>query len=270
MDVLSLTGSSALWLALGIWVKSLTGSTAAAGMVIFAILAPPVLLAPVAGMLVDRVRRRPLLVTVNLANAAAVLLLLLVRSRRPALADLRGGRALRRVLGAAALRPVGAAAHGRRPTATSCWPRTARCRRSPRCPGCSARSPGPGSTRRSARTRSRCSTRPRSSSPPAGLALLRVGEPAPAPAEGHWRAEVGAGLDPPAPHRRAAADRRRGRAGDAGDRLHRGGHVRGGGPGAAPLPRVPRRARPRLRRRLGRRRPARRRPRSAGSAPATR
>ena len=62
MDVLSLTGSSALWLALGIWVKSLTGSTAAAGMVIFAILAPPVLLAPAAGMLVDRVRRRPLLV----------------------------------------------------------------------------------------------------------------------------------------------------------------------------------------------------------------
>ena len=54
MDVLSLTGSSALWLALGIWVKSLTGSTAAAGMVIFAILAPPVLLAPAAGMLVDR------------------------------------------------------------------------------------------------------------------------------------------------------------------------------------------------------------------------
>jgi farnesol dehydrogenase len=65
MDALSLTGSSALWLALGIWVKSLTGSTAAAGMVIFAILAPPVLLAPVAGMLVDRVRRRPLLVIVN-------------------------------------------------------------------------------------------------------------------------------------------------------------------------------------------------------------
>ncbi|HEY7102915.1 MAG TPA: MFS transporter, partial [Mycobacteriales bacterium] len=79
MDVLSLTGSSALWLALGIWVKSLTGSTAAAGMVIFAVLAPPVLLAPVAGMLVDRVRRRPLLVVVNLANAAAVALLLLVR-----------------------------------------------------------------------------------------------------------------------------------------------------------------------------------------------
>ena len=79
MDVLSLTGSSALWLALGIWVKSLTGSTAAAGMVIFAILAPPVLLAPAAGMLVDRVRRRPLLVMVNLANAAAVALLLLVR-----------------------------------------------------------------------------------------------------------------------------------------------------------------------------------------------
>ena len=69
MDVLSLTGSSALWLALGIWVKALTGSTSAAGMVIFAILAPPVLLAPAAGMLVDRVRRRPLLVVVMAPNA---------------------------------------------------------------------------------------------------------------------------------------------------------------------------------------------------------
>src|SRR3569623_3143853 len=78
MDVLSLTGSSALWLALGSCVKSLTGSTAAAGMGIFAILAPPVLLAPAAGMLVDRVRRRPLLIVVNLDNAAALLHLLLV------------------------------------------------------------------------------------------------------------------------------------------------------------------------------------------------
>jgi Major Facilitator Superfamily len=81
MDLLSLTGSSALWLVLAIWVKALTGSTAAAGMVIFAILAPPVLLAPAAGMLVDRVRRRPLLIVVNLATAAALLLLLLVHDR---------------------------------------------------------------------------------------------------------------------------------------------------------------------------------------------
>nr|ASV47119.1 MFS transporter [uncultured bacterium] len=78
-DALSLVGSGALWLALGIWAKEMTGSNAAAGMVIFAVLAPPVLLGPLAGMLVDRVRRRPLLVTVNLVTAAVVLLLLLVR-----------------------------------------------------------------------------------------------------------------------------------------------------------------------------------------------
>jgi MFS family permease len=78
-NTLSLVGSGALWLALGIWAKSLTGSTAAAGMVIFAVLAPPMLLAPAAGMLVDRVRRRPLLIAVNLLTAGTVLLLLLVR-----------------------------------------------------------------------------------------------------------------------------------------------------------------------------------------------
>ena len=82
-NLLSLVGSGALWLALGIWAKSLTGSTAAAGMVIFAVLAPPVLLAPAAGMLVDRVRRRPLLIAVNLATAATVLLLLLVGDAGP-------------------------------------------------------------------------------------------------------------------------------------------------------------------------------------------
>jgi len=71
-DALSLVGSGALWLALGIWAKSLTGSSAAAGMVIFAVLAPPVLLAPAAGMLVDRVRRRPLLVAVNLVTVPNV------------------------------------------------------------------------------------------------------------------------------------------------------------------------------------------------------
>ena len=82
-DLLSLVGSGALWLALGIWAKSLTGSSAAAGMVIFAVLAPPVLLAPAAGMLVDRVRRRPLLIVVNLVTAAAVLVLLLVGDSGP-------------------------------------------------------------------------------------------------------------------------------------------------------------------------------------------
>ena len=53
------------------------GSNAAAGLTVFFI-AAPALLAPLAGLLVDRVRRRPLLIVVNLALAAAILPLLVV------------------------------------------------------------------------------------------------------------------------------------------------------------------------------------------------
>ena len=66
-----------MWLALGVWAKMLTGSSAAAGMVIFFI-AAPALLSPLSGLLVDRVPRRPLLIVANLATAVAVLPLLLV------------------------------------------------------------------------------------------------------------------------------------------------------------------------------------------------
>jgi MFS family permease len=79
-QALSLFGDTAMWLALGIWAKQLTGSSGAAGMVLFA-LALPQLAAPAAGMLVDRVRRRPLLIATNLATAVAVLPLLAVHDR---------------------------------------------------------------------------------------------------------------------------------------------------------------------------------------------
>ncbi|HEX5617894.1 MAG TPA: MFS transporter [Solirubrobacteraceae bacterium] len=77
---LSVFGDTALWLALGVWAKELTGSSAAAGMVFF-FLAAPQLISPLCGMVVDRVRRRPLLIAANLATAAAVLPLLLVHDR---------------------------------------------------------------------------------------------------------------------------------------------------------------------------------------------
>lgn len=77
---LSLFGDAAMWLALGIWAKTLTGSSAAAGLVIFAVVAPQ-LAAPAAGLLVDRVRRRPLLIATNLATGVAVLPLLAVHDR---------------------------------------------------------------------------------------------------------------------------------------------------------------------------------------------
>lgn len=74
----SMFGDQALWLAMGIWAKQLTGSNAAAGLVFF-FFGLPTLLSPLSGLLVDRVRRRPLLITVEAALGAMVLLLLLVR-----------------------------------------------------------------------------------------------------------------------------------------------------------------------------------------------
>jgi MFS family permease len=77
---LSVIGDSALWLAMGIWVKILTGSNSAAGLTFFAFVCG-FLAAPVSGMIVDRVRRRPLLIEANLAGAALVCALLLVGGR---------------------------------------------------------------------------------------------------------------------------------------------------------------------------------------------
>jgi MFS family permease len=79
-QVFSLFGDSSLWLAMGIWVKTLTGSNAQAGLVFFFFTAPS-LLAPAAGLLADRVRRRPLLIGANALTAVAVLALLAVNGR---------------------------------------------------------------------------------------------------------------------------------------------------------------------------------------------
>jgi MFS family permease len=73
-------GDSALYLSLAIWAKDLTGSNAAAG-TIFLAQGLPYLAAPLAGQLVDRVKRRPLLITTNAACAIAVLALLTVHTR---------------------------------------------------------------------------------------------------------------------------------------------------------------------------------------------
>ena len=73
----SLFGDTAIFLALGIWVKELTHSNADAGLT-FLFLPLAALFAPLAGMVVDRVRRRPTLVCVNFVSAALVMLLLFV------------------------------------------------------------------------------------------------------------------------------------------------------------------------------------------------
>jgi MFS family permease len=72
-------GNSALYLSLGIWAKDLTGSNAAAG-AIFLAQGLPYLVSPLAGQLVDRVRRRPLLIATNATCAVAVLALLTVHT----------------------------------------------------------------------------------------------------------------------------------------------------------------------------------------------
>jgi MFS family permease len=80
--VLSLFGDSALIIVMGIWVKTITGSNAAAGLA-FLVLALAAPLAPVGGYLVDRVRRRPFLIAANLVSALAVLPLLAVGKTGP-------------------------------------------------------------------------------------------------------------------------------------------------------------------------------------------
>jgi MFS family permease len=79
-DVVSTLGDSALWLALAIWVKELTGSSSRAGLLIFCY-AIGGLASPAGGVIADRFRRRPLLIWSNLTGAVVVLGILLVHGR---------------------------------------------------------------------------------------------------------------------------------------------------------------------------------------------
>jgi MFS family permease len=75
-----MVGDSLMLIVLAVWVKELTGSSGAAGLTFF-FLAVPALVAPLAGIYVDRVKRRTLLIWGNIASALAVTPLLLVSSR---------------------------------------------------------------------------------------------------------------------------------------------------------------------------------------------
>jgi MFS family permease len=76
-QTLSMFGDTAMLLTLGMWAKDLTGSNAAAGTT-FVFLGLPSLVAPLGGLILDRFRRRQVMIVVDLATAAALLLLLLV------------------------------------------------------------------------------------------------------------------------------------------------------------------------------------------------
>ena len=79
-QLVSMFGDWALVLVLGIWAKSLTGSSADAGLVFFTF-GLSTLLAPLGGYVADRVRRRPLMIATHLAIGLIVLSLLAVHGR---------------------------------------------------------------------------------------------------------------------------------------------------------------------------------------------
>lgn len=76
----SMLGDSLMLIVLAVWVKDLTGSNAQAGVTFFFV-ALPSLIAPVFGVLVDRVRRSTTLIWGNAASAVAVLPLVVVRDQ---------------------------------------------------------------------------------------------------------------------------------------------------------------------------------------------
>jgi MFS family permease len=82
-QTLSSFGDWAMLIVLAVWMKSLTGSSALAGLTFF-VFAAGSLLAPLGGLLADRMRRRPLMIVADCVLGALVLVLLLVHDRSDA------------------------------------------------------------------------------------------------------------------------------------------------------------------------------------------
>jgi MFS family permease len=79
-QALSMFGDWAMFIALGVWARVLTGSNAEAG-IVFLFLGLTGLIAPLGGIVVDRLPKRPLMISTHLALAAVMCLLLFVQSR---------------------------------------------------------------------------------------------------------------------------------------------------------------------------------------------
>lgn len=80
-DTASALGDYALWLAVGIWVREISGSTSAAALVMF-VYTFGVAFSPLSGVVADRFRRKPLLIVSYLATAAVLTALTAVHDRR--------------------------------------------------------------------------------------------------------------------------------------------------------------------------------------------
>lgn len=76
-QTLSAFGDWAMFIVMAVWMKSLTGSSARAGLVFF-VLALGNLAGPLGGLLADRVRRRPLMIVTDCVLGVSVLALLFV------------------------------------------------------------------------------------------------------------------------------------------------------------------------------------------------
>ena len=79
-QTLSMFGDWAMIIVVGIWAKVLTGSNAQAGLVFF-VFALASLLAPIGGLVVDRLPKRRLMIATHLSLAAVICLLLFVHDR---------------------------------------------------------------------------------------------------------------------------------------------------------------------------------------------
>src|SRR5947209_13795737 len=79
-QTLSAFGDFAMWIVMAVWMKTLTGSSARAGLVFF-VLGLGALAGPLGGLLADRMRRRPLMIATDCALGTAVLVLLFVHNR---------------------------------------------------------------------------------------------------------------------------------------------------------------------------------------------
>jgi Major Facilitator Superfamily len=82
-QTLSAFGDWAMWIVLAIWMKTLTGSSARAGLVFF-VLGLGSLAGPLGGLLADRVKRRPLMIASDCVLGSSVLVLLVVHDRNTA------------------------------------------------------------------------------------------------------------------------------------------------------------------------------------------
>ena len=79
-QTLSMFGDWAMIIVLAVWMKVLTGSSSAAGLVFF-VFAIVSLAAPLGGLVVDRLPKRRLMIATHIALAGVMCLLLLVHNR---------------------------------------------------------------------------------------------------------------------------------------------------------------------------------------------